>query len=138
MRRAALAVAVTTLLAGACAEPTIPREEAQGLQTVVARIRSAAEAGKISAARNRLVRLTDQVEQLLAADVIAQDTAMEIIDAAAAVRAELSLAPTSSTTPTESVSPTPSPEEETDEDHGNKGGKGKGKGHGDEGHGNDD
>jgi hypothetical protein len=128
---------VTALLAGACAEPAIPRAEAQELQTVVARIRSAAEAGKISAARIRLVRLTDQVEQLLDADVIAQDTAMEIIDAATGVRTALALAPTSSATPTETTSPTPSPEEETDEDHGNKGGKGKGKGHGDEGHGND-
>jgi hypothetical protein len=137
VRRAALAVVVVALLAGACAEPAIPRAEAQGLQTVVARIRAAAEAGKTSAARVRLARLTEQVEELVNADVIAQDTAMEILDAAAAVRAALALAPpTSSAPPTESSTPTPSPEEETDEDHGNKGGKGKG--HGDEGHGNDD
>jgi hypothetical protein len=131
MRRAALAAVVVALLAGACAEPAIPPAEARDLQTVVARIRSAAEAGKISAARVRLARLTDQVEELVDADVIAQDTAMEILDAAAAVRAALALAPQTS-----SATPTPSPEEETDEDHGNKGGKGKG--HGDEGHGNDD
>jgi hypothetical protein len=138
MKRAALAVVVTTLLAGACAEPAIPRTEAQELQTVVARIRSAAEAGKISAARIRLVRLTDQVEQLLEADAIAQDTAMDIIDAAAAVRAALALEPTSSATPTESTSPTPPPEEEGEEDGGgNAYGQDKDKGKG-KGHGNDD
>jgi hypothetical protein len=136
MRRAALAIVVAALLAGACAEPAIPRAEAQELQTVVARIRSAAEAGKISAARIRLVRLTDQVEVLLDDGVIAQDTAMEIIDAAAAVRAALALASTSSATPTETISPTPPPEEEGEEGGGgNAYGQDKDKG---KGHGNDD
>jgi hypothetical protein len=134
VRRTALAVAVAALLAGACAEAAIPRAEAQGLQTVVARIRSAAEAGKISAARLRLVKLTDEVEQLLDDGLIAQGTAMEILDAAAAVRAALTLAPTSSATPTETPSPSP---DESDEDGGNAYGQDKDKDK-DKGHGNDD
>ena len=141
MRRTVLGAVIVALLAGACAEPSIPRAEAQDLQTVVARIRSAAEAGKISAARSRLLKLTDQVDQLLDDGVIAQDTAMEILDAAAAVRASLALAPASSATPSESTTPTPLPEEEADEGGGGNAygqDKDKDKDKGDKGHGNDD
>jgi hypothetical protein len=131
-----VAVLVAALLAGACGEPTIPPASAQALQLRVARIRSAVESGRVAAARARLATLTGEVSELLDSDVIDEGTAMEILDAAEAVRAALGLAPSPSPTVTETTTPPPPPDER--EDDGNKGeGKGKGKGHGDEGHGND-
>jgi hypothetical protein len=139
LRRTASVLLVGALLAGGCGDPAIPRGVARDLQADVASIRVVVEEGRVFAARARLTRLTADVTQLLDRGVIDEGAAMEILDAAAAVRAALTLAPTSSATTTETTSPSP-------EDGGEEGGHGgnaygqdkdKGKGKG-KGHGNDD
>ena len=145
MRRAGLAFVVVALLAGSCGEAAFPRATAQDLQGRVADIRSAVEEGRVFAARQQLDKLTTIVGRLMENDVVDDGTAIEILDAAADVRAALELAPTSSatptetTSPTESISPTPPPEEgEEGNGHGSDKDKDKGGGQGDKGHGNDD
>jgi hypothetical protein len=127
VRRAAFLVLVGALLAGGCGDPAIPRGVARDLQADVATIRVVVEEGRVFAARTRLDRLTQDVTKLLDRGVIDEGTAMEILDAAAAVRAALTLAPTSSATPTETPSPSPEEGEGEGGNEGNAYGKDKDK-----------
>lgn len=128
MRRSVAALALAAVLSGACGRSDLSPEAAQDLQQLVARIRAAAEAGRPVLAGTRLRTLTSSVASLVDEGLLSDQRAIEILEAADAVKAQLSLLPR----PSPSETPSPAVEE----DHGGNG-KGKGKGKGDEGHGND-
>jgi hypothetical protein len=141
MKRPTLALIVSAALAGACAEPTIPRATAESLQSRVADIRTVVEDGRIFAARQQLENLAGTVVRLLERGELDTTTASEILAAITDVESALALAPDRSPDPTETTT-SPPPGEEGDE--GNGGGnaygkdKDKGGGSGDQGHGSDD
>lgn len=146
MKRLAVASLAALVLAG-CGEPSIPRAASQDLQARVATIREALEGRRPSLARQQLTRLTRDVRGLLRRDVITEATGIEILEAAEAVRALVSLAPQPSPTVTETTTaPPPPPDEDDDEGEGEGEGhghdedkeKGEGKGKGNEGEGHAD
>jgi hypothetical protein len=129
VRRAAAALALVAVLTGACGRGDLSPEAAQDLQRQVAAVRAAAEAGKPVLARTRLQGLTSTVDSLVDQGLLNDQRAIEIVRAADAVRAQLSLLPRAS--PSESPSPVVEEGKDPGEDPG-----GKGKGH-DKGKGND-
>ena len=138
MRRVAIALIALSFAVGACANDSMPRRVSRGLREQVATIRTAVELGDVAGARDELRDLDDHVIDLRDEGVLSEGTALEILDAAEAVRANLTLAPSPS--PTETATPLPSPSEEEEEPeeedhgsgHGNSGGHGNGEGHGDD------
>jgi hypothetical protein len=134
-RGAVAAAAAAALVLGSCGESDLPAGVATTLQDQVALIRQAAEEGRPGFARSRLNTLVELVASRLERGVIDEERSMAILEAAEAVKSQLSLLPQPS--PAQSPDPSPSQEEGTS---GGEGGKGedKDKGKGDEGHGNDD
>jgi hypothetical protein len=127
MRRLVITLGIVATLVSSCGGSELPSAFADKLQTQVASIRELAEAGRHGPALARLEAMVTIVATGLEGGLIDGNRALEILESAEAVRAQLSLLPRPS--PTEA--PSPSPVE------GDGNGKGKDKGHGDEGHGND-
>jgi hypothetical protein len=133
VRRAVVAIALGACLALAGCGTSTPRPVARDLQARVADIRTALEDGRAYLAKQRLLRLAEEVARLMDGGVLDEGSGLEILDAIGEVRAALSLAPEPSATVIETTASPPPPGDE-----GEGKGKGKGKEHGDEGHGNDD
>jgi len=106
MRRVAIALIALSFAVGACANDSMPRRVSRGLREQVATIRTAVELGDVAGARDELRDLDDHVIDLRDEGVLSEGTALEILDAAEAVRANLTLAPSPS--PTETATPPPS------------------------------
>jgi hypothetical protein len=126
MRRVTVTLGVVAVLTTACGGNDLPTGVATTLQDQVAVIRHDAENGRPGYARNDLNELVAMVRSRLDRGLIDEQRATEILAAADAVAAQLSLLPR----PSPAESPSPPPVEEHDK------GKGKDKDH-DEGHGND-
>jgi hypothetical protein len=126
VKRAVLILAAIALLGGGCAHGDIRPKAATRLENQVSWIRRAAEAGAPRTALARLDTLTSTVNVLVDQGKIDRDRALDILDAAEEVRAQLALLPTHSSS-TETFSPSPSPEEG---DHGNHGEGNNGNGNG--------
>jgi len=126
MRRVRVALGVVAILTSACGGNDLPAGVAATLQDQVAVIRHDAEIGRPGYARNHLRELVAMVRSQLDRGLIDQQRATEILAAADAVAAQLSLLPR----PSPAESPSPPPVEETGK------GKGKDKDH-DNGNGND-
>jgi len=129
MRRVVIALGVVAILVTSCGRSELPATFADKLQSQVASVRESAEAGRPGLALAGLQDMVALVAAGLDQGLIDGTRALEILESADAVRAQLSLLPRS--TPTEA--PSPSAEEEGP---GNSG-KDTGKGQGDKGHGND-
>jgi hypothetical protein len=121
-----LALGLLAVLTGSCGGNDLPTGVAATLQDQVALIRHDAEIGRPGHARNDLDELVAMVTSRLDRGLIDKQRATEILAAADAVAAQLSLLPR----PSPAESPSPPPVEE------NGKGKGKDKDH-DKGHGND-
>lgn len=133
MRRGSIALGIVAILVSSCGRSDPPEAYAE-LQAQVASIRQAAEAGRPGYALGRLDDLIAMVESRLDQGLIDEGRAIEILESAEAVGAQLSLLPR----PSQTEAPSPSPEDEGGDGNPSKDkGKGNGKGNGDEGHGND-
>ena len=126
MRRVTVALGGVVVLTSSCGGNDLPAGVASTLRDQVAVIRHDAEIGRPGYARNDLNELVAMVQSRLDRGQIDQQRATEILAAADAVAAQLSLLPR----PSPAESPSPPPVEEHDK------GKGKDKDH-DKGHGND-
>ena len=126
MRRATVVLGVVAVLTSSCGGNDLPAGVASTLQDQVAVIRHDAEIGRPGYARTHLKKLVAMVRSRLDRGLIDPQRATEILAAANAVAAQLSLLPR----PSPAASPSPPPVEEHDKD------KGKDTDH-DEGHGND-
>ncbi len=135
MRRATIALGVVVILASSCGQSDLPPGFAAALQEQVDSVRQLAEAGRPGLARDELEALVALVTSRLERDLMDEGRALDILESAEAVEAQLSLLPRASAT--EAPSPPPVEEEEGDGDSGKDKGKGNGNGNGGEGHGND-
>ena len=116
MRRVTVVLGVVAALTSSCGGNDLPAGVASTLQEQVAVIRHDAEIGRPGYARNDLNELVAMVRSRLDRGLIDQQRATEILAAANAVAAQLSLLPP----PSPADSPSPSPVEDS--------GKGKGNG----------
>jgi hypothetical protein len=119
VKRVGAALALVVVLIGACGRSDLSREAAQDLQRRVATVRAAAEAGKPVLARTRLRALTSTVGSLVDQGLLDDQRAIEIVQAADAVRAQLTLLTPYS--PSESPSPAVEEGKHSGEDDGDKG-----------------
>lgn len=126
MRRVMIGLGIVAVLTSSCGGNDLPTGFATTLQDQVALIRHDAEAGRPGYARNDLNELVGMIRSRLDRGLIDEQRATEILAAADAVAAQLSLLPR----PSPAESPSSSPVDE------NGKGKGKDKGH-DNGNGND-
>jgi hypothetical protein len=126
MKRVTVVLGVVAVLTSSCGGNDLPAGVASTLQDQVAVIRHDAEIGRPGYARNDLNELVAMVRSRLDRSLIDQQRATEILAAANAVAAQLSLLPR----PSAAASPSPPPVEEHDK------GKRKDKDH-DKEHGND-
>ena len=106
-------------------EPGLSEEASAGLQFQVQAIRDAAESFDPAGVEQGLADLRTSIGQLQEQDMIDEDRAAEILDAAADVEALVDEVPTTTTTTTT----LPPPPVEDDDDDNNKG-KGNGGGRG--------
>jgi hypothetical protein len=136
-RRVLVGIVLAVTLLAACGSSGVdvaPRAQRQ-LQAQLDEVRSAVAAADSSGARSALRGLERSVGKLVAAGLVSDARAAEILAAAEDVATRLSLLPASEASPSMSLSPSPSPTSKPPKP--DKPGKGHGYGH-DEGHGNGD
>lgn len=132
MKRAVVALGIVAIASSACGEERFPARLATTLQDRVADIRRLAEDGRPGLARDALRGLVQLVNTRLADGRLDDALAVEIMDAAAGVEAQLALPPRPSPSPSPSLSPSSSPvDEDAGDGHGGSGDEKPGEGKGD-------
>jgi HAMP domain-containing protein len=144
VRRAALASSVLAIGLGAVAlagcgssAPGITEDASRQLELQVAAVRNAAASVDREGAERALADLRRSVEDLRARDEISAGRRSEVLDAAAAVEAQLLSIPTTTTTTTTTTTLPPPTRDEDDEDNDNRRDRNRGGNGGDGGGGGD-
>jgi HAMP domain-containing protein len=139
MRRTALAsstlaigLAAVALAGCGSSAPGITEDASRQLELQVAAVRNAAASVDREGAERALADLRRSVEDLRARDEISDGRRSEVLDAAAAVEAQLLSIPTTTTTTTTTTPPPPTRDEDNDNlrDRNGRGGNGGGGGGG--------